>query len=303
MTLSYIVFLSIFVFALLAYSAIESVKRKQPGMNFSVLIPIYHKENAVFFKSALDSIWGGQTLKPNEVVIVRDGPLNDELDRVIEDFSMIAPVREVCLPVNKGLGVALCEGVKACSYPLIARMDSDDIARQDRFEKQIPIFIENPHVDLVGSNIAEFMADFDQFNSYRTLPENHEQIVAFSKRRNPINHMTAVFRKEAVLNAGNYQECKGYEDYYLWARMILNGSLCYNLQENLIFARIGNGMLSRRQGFVFFIEEIKFQHALRVIGFLSRFQYLTNLLLRALPHLFPLWALHLVYKYLLRGKS
>lgn len=272
-------------------------------MNFSVLIPVYQRENAIFFQLALDSIWNTQTLKPSEVVIVKDGPLTEALDDVIECFSRTAPVKIVELPTNKGLGVALSEGVQACTCDVIARMDSDDIARSDRFQKQVSYLIEHPGVDIVGANISEFENDLGRIQSYRVLPEQHEQIVAFSKRRNPMNHMSVVFRKDAVLRAGNYQECKGYEDYFLWARLILNGSRFFNIQENLIFARIGNGMLSRRQGFAYFVEEIKFQRALRRIRFLSWYQYVTNLMLRALPHLFPLWALRILYKYLLRGNA
>jgi glycosyltransferase involved in cell wall biosynthesis len=272
--------------------------KKCSKMEFSVLIPVYYKENAYFFKLALESIWDCQTVKPFEVVIVRDGPLTSDLDKIIDDFSLKAPVVIVDLPVNKGLGIALERGVLACGCDLIARMDSDDIARSDRFEQQLAFFKEHPGVDLVGSSIEEFHSEVGDLMSRRVLPEKSKQIELFSRRRNPCNHMSVMFRKEAVLKAGNYQECRGYEDYYLWSRMILNGCKFHNLQENLIYARIGNGMLSRRQGLVFFTEEIKFQKALHSIGFLSSWQYVTNLMIRAIPHLFPLWALSLVYKFL-----
>lgn len=267
-------------------------------MGFSVLIPVYYKENALFFKSALDSIWNNQSVKPFEVVIVKDGPLTVDLDRVIEDFSVKAPVVIINLPVNKGLGIALKKGVVACSCDLIARMDSDDIARSDRFEKQVNFLMNHPSIDLVGSSIEEFHSVVGDLMSHRVLPESSTQIERFARRRNPINHMSAMFRKDAVLNAGNYQECRGFEDYYLWSRMIMNGCKFHNIQEDLVYARIGNGMLSRRQGLVFFSEEIKFQRALRSIGFLSTWQFITNLLLRAIPHLFPIWALRWVYIFL-----
>lgn len=267
-------------------------------MGFSVLIPVYYKENALFLKTALDSIWDVQTVKPAEIILVKDGPLTAELDRVIEDFSVKAPVRIVDLPVNKGLGIALEVGVNACSCDFIARMDSDDIARSDRFEKQVAFLTKHPDIDLLGSTIEEFHTVVGDFASRRVLPESSEDIERFARRRNPINHMSAMFRKDAVLKAGNYQECRGYEDYYLWSRMIMNGCKFHNIQEDLIHARIGNGMLSRRQGFVFFSEEIKFQKALRSIGFLTKWQFVTNLILRAIPHLFPIWALRVVYKFL-----
>lgn len=267
-------------------------------MGFSVLIPVYYKENALFLKSALDSVWDEQTIKPFEFVIVKDGPLTVELDMVIDDFSAKAPVVIISLPVNKGLGEALEKGVNACSCNLIARMDSDDIAKSDRFEKQVAFLTKNPSIDLVGSSIEEFHSVVGDLESHRILPESSSEIERFARRRNPVNHMSVVFRKNAILKAGNYQTCRGYEDYYLWSRMIMNGCKFHNIQEDLIYARIGNGMLSRRQGLVFFIEEIKFQRALRSIGFLTTWQFVTNLILRAIPHLFPLWALKLVYKFL-----
>lgn len=267
-------------------------------MGFSVLIPVYYKENALFLKSALDSVWDNQTVKPFEFVLIKDGPLTAELDQVIEDFSVKAPVVIIKLPENKGLGIALEKGVRACTCDLIARMDSDDIARSDRFEKQVAFFTKHPGIDLVGSSIEEFHSVVGDLASRRVLPESSKDIERFARRRNPINHMSAMFRKNAVLEAGNYQECRGYEDYYLWSRMIMNGCKFYNIQESLIFARIGNGMLSRRQGIVFFNEEIKFQKSLHSIGFLTTWQFVTNLMMRAIPHLFPLWALKLVYKFL-----
>jgi len=264
-------------------------------MDFSVLIPVYDKENSLYLKDALESIWDFQTLKPKEILIVKDGPLTNDLNQIIENFILKAPVKLIEFSENRGLGYALNIGVQNCSYALIARMDSDDISRSDRFEKQVAFLYENPQFDLVGSNIVEFNANVNDIVSYRRVPEYPEKIKDFSKRRNPINHMSVVFRKEAVLNVGNYIECKGYEDYFLWSRMLMGGSLFYNIQENLINARIGNGMLARRQGFVYFIDELKFQKELYKMGFFSTMVYFTNFFLRALPHLFPLWALKYVY--------
>ncbi|HAQ17689.1 MAG TPA: amylovoran biosynthesis protein AmsE [Prolixibacteraceae bacterium] len=268
------------------------------NLSFSVLLSVYYKEKPEYLSSALESIWKNQTLKPKEIVIVKDGPLSDELDHVIDAFSTIAPIKCVSLDKNYGLGIALAKGLEACSNEIVARMDSDDIAQPDRFEKQVKFLVEHPKYDVVGSNIAEFNQSINDIVSFRKVPEQANEITSFAKRRNPMNHMTIVFRRRAVLDAGNYVPFLGYEDYYLWVRMFRNGSKFYNLQENLVFARIGNDMLVRRQGINFFFQELKLQKEFRRIGFINRFDYMLNLLFRATPRLFPIWGLKYVYKTL-----
>ena len=226
-------------------------------MNFSVLIAVYQKENPDFLKLALESIWFQQTLQPSEIVLVCDGPLTEELNQVIEVFKLSAPLKVCTLNKNSGLGFALSEGLDLCSNEIIARMDSDDISVPDRFEKQIKFMTNHPEIDISGTNIAEFKESTDKICSYRRLPSRFNDIIQFAKRRNPLNHMTVIFRKTAVMNAGNYQPFYGYEDYYLWIRMLQNGSIIGNIPENLVLARIGNRMHSRRQGFKLFRQELK----------------------------------------------
>lgn len=267
---------------------------------FSVLIPVYFKENAIYLEEALKSIWENQSYKPSEIVIVKDGPLSNTLDQVIIDYSKKAPLKIISLDRNYGLGIALAKGLEACSNDIVARMDSDDIAMPDRFEKQVIFLANHPKYDIVGSNIAEFNQSTNDIVSYRKLPEQADKIVLFAKRRNPMNHMTVVFRKTAIFRAGNYVPFPGYEDYYLWVRMILKGSTFYNLQENLIMARVGNDMLARRQGITFFRQELKLQRKFYQIGLLNSYEYLLNILLRTIPRLFPIWGLKYIYKFLRR---
>lgn len=271
---------------------------KTLSTKFSVLLSIYYKETPSYLSLALYSIWENQNQRPSEIVIVKDGSLTEELDQVIDTFSKIAPVKCLSLDKNYGLGIALAKGVEQCTNEIIARMDTDDIAQPDRFEKQVNFLLKHPEYDVVGSNIAEFNQSANDIVSYRKVPEKANEIALFAKRRNPMNHMSVVFRKEAVINAGNYIPFPGYEDYYLWVRMLQNGSKFYNIQENLILARIGNNMLARRQGKEFFMQELKLQKKFYKIGFLNRFDYFLNVLLRATPRLFPISGLKYVYKTL-----
>jgi glycosyltransferase involved in cell wall biosynthesis len=265
---------------------------------FSVLISIYTKENPLFFERAIESIWDKQTLKPDEIVIVKDGPLTKELDLIINNYSQIAPIKCVSLDKNYGLGIALARGVEHCNNEIIARMDTDDIAQPNRFEKQIRFLLENPNYDVVGSNIAEFNLSEEDIVSYRRVPEHSKEILKFAKRRNPMNHMSIVFRKKALLNAGSYVPLYGYEDYFLWVRMLQKGSKFYNIQEDLILARIGNNMLARRQGIKFFKQELNLQKKFYEIGFINKLDMMLNIILRSTPRLFPIWILKIVYKTL-----
>ena len=200
-------------------------------MLFSVLLSLYHKESPLFLRQSLTSIFT-QTLLPIEVVLVEDGPLTDELYAVIKEFTSQHPeLKVISLPTNRGLGKALNEGLKHCSYDLVARMDTDDIAKPDRFEKQLAIFLEHPEIDVVGAWIDEFEGEVSNVLSMRKVPEQHENILRFAKGRCPVNHPVVMFRKSAVLKAGGYKHFPLFEDYYLWVRMLMNGARFYNIPK------------------------------------------------------------------------
>lgn len=267
-------------------------------MRFSLLISVYKNENPIHLSMSINSVWKNQILKPSEIVLVKDGPLTSNLEKAIETFKQNLPLKIISFPKNMGLGYALSEGLNYCEYELVARMDSDDICAPDRFEKQISFMESNSNISLLSSNIAEFHDNPDTISSVRRVPENHEEIRKFAKRRNPMNHMAVMFRKSAVLDAGNYQPFHGYEDYFLWVRMLQKGYKAANLNENLVFARVGNNMIARRQGMKFFKEELRLQKEFLKMGFINRWEWSQNILLRAIPRLMPIFALKLIYKTL-----
>lgn len=267
---------------------------------YSVLISVYHKEDPTFLHMALESVFN-QSNKPDEVILVKDGPLTNDIEGVITKFkNNYNQLKVVGLDKNMGLGVALSEGLKYCTNNLIARMDTDDICNHTRFEKQVSFLMRNPNIDLVGSNITEFTSNYLEPVSERKLPENHEDIVKFGKRRNPINHMTVMFRKEAVEAVNGYIPFMGFEDYYLWVRMIMNGSKLYNIQEDLVYARVGNDMLSRRIGLEYIQSEIKLFHTFLKSGFISMLEFYYILPQRIIIRLLPKRIIELVYKKILR---
>lgn len=269
-------------------------------MKFSVLLSVYFKEKATYLQQCLESIFQ-QTLLPTEVVLVEDGPLTNELNEVIRVYEIKYPeLKIISLSDNQGLGKALNEGLKHCSYDIVARMDSDDIAKPQRFRRQIQVFQEHPELDVVGAWVDEFQGDALNIISIRKLPENHKDICCFAKKRNPVNHPVVAFRKEAVLAAAGYQHFPFFEDYYLWVRMLQKGAKFYNIQESLLYFRFSPAMLQRRGGLKYAIYEYRFLRTMRKIEFISFYQFGKNVLVRFILRILPNSLRSILYKKILR---
>ncbi len=225
--------------------------------SYSVLMSVYYKEKAEYFRESILSMLK-QTVVTDDFVIVCDGPLTKELDAVIEEVQKQYPelFQIIRLKEQQGLGNALCQGISFCKNELIARMDSDDISVPDRCLMQLESF-QKKDIDLCGGNIVEFTTDISDAGVKRQVPKTNEEIRQFAKRRNPFNHPAVMFRKSSVLKAGNYKDCLGFEDYYLWARMLGCGGKGYNIQETLVYMRTGEGMYERRGGFGYAVKGIK----------------------------------------------
>lgn len=269
-------------------------------IKFSVLMSVYFKESPSYLEAALSSIFT-QTVMPDEVVLVEDGPLTSELDETINKFEQEYPtiLKLVKFETNRGLGQALHDGLLECSNEIVFRMDTDDIAHKDRFEKQLKIFREK-EVDVVGSNITEFDETMTNITSHRIVPEHDEDIKKMAKSRNPINHMTIAFKKQAVIDSGNYLDMMYFEDYYLWVRMMSKGYTFYNIQEELIDVRGGNDMIKRRGGKKYIKPIINFEKAILKLGYISKFEFLKNVIQRVIVSLIPNSFRFLVYKKILR---
>lgn len=216
---------------------------------YSVLMSVYKNDDADFLKIALESIYDKQTRKPDEVVIVFDGPLKDPLYHVLDEFQKGREdvVKYYPQEINRGLGEALRIGSDLCTGDYILRMDSDDISSPDRFDKQIAFVEAHPEIDVVGTDIAEFNKDpFIEEMRTRVCPANHDDIVRMCKKRNPMNHVTTCIKKTALMKAGGYQTLLLLEDYLLWINMICAGCKLANINESLVYVRVGNGFNSKR---------------------------------------------------------
>ena len=253
----------------------------QREADFSVLMSLYIKEKAEYFDACMQSILR-QTVLPREILIVKDGPVSPETEAVLEKYVSEDPGRYTVISYlpNRGLGYALSRGVEACRYELIARMDTDDIAREDRFEKQLSMFEADPELDICGSNIDEFEEDPSVIAARRNVPLTDGEIRRYQRRRDAFNHMTVMYKRSSVLAAGNYQTCMLMEDTYLWVRMLQNGVKCANIGEPLVFARIGNEMYERRGGFSYFLKYRQGRKKVYETGYITFWDYFYTLLVQ-----------------------
>lgn len=271
-------------------------------MKFSVLISVYNKENPLFFDQALKSTLIEQSVIPNEVVIMKDGALTIELDKVIDKYKLNFPeiIKVIPLEENVGLGIALSIGLPRCKNNLVARMDSDDINRENRFEEQLKYFEKNPDVDVLGAYISEFYDNLNVTESVRKVPLESQEIIKLAKKRNPMNHVTVMFKKEKVLKAGNYRDFKLMEDYFLWIRMIENGAEFRNIEKSLVDVRIGKDMFKRRSNPDQWESSKKLQRIMLDKRFINKLEYITNLLVMAIFMYMPIGLKGYIYKHLLR---
>lgn len=267
---------------------------------FSVLMSVYKREQGEYLKEALRSIFQ-QTVPPSEVVLVKDGPLTDELENVIADFvKRYDTLKVIALSENRGLGNALNVGLDACTNDLVARMDSDDLSLSDRFETQLRAFETDPEVSVVGGWITEFEENPDQIITYRKVPESDSELKNFFTSRNPLNHVTVMFRKKDVQEAGGYQHFHLFEDYWLWARMIKNGVKFHNVQKVLVNVRGGAAMAARRGGWKYVKSAVKFQWRIWKMGLISVGQLLKNIFIRFCVYMMPNELRSWIYKNILR---
>lgn len=268
---------------------------------YSVLMSVYHKENPTWFDESIKSMFE-QTIKPSEFVLVEDGPLTKELYGVVEKYKTKYPkeFKVVAIEKNVGLGPALKKGVEECSNEYIARMDSDDFSMPKRIEKEFEIFEKYPDIGMVGTNVSEFIDSIDNVVCYVILPETNEDIIKFSKSRNPFRHPSVMFKKSAVVNAGNYREYYLCEDYDMWLRMIRNNCNCYNIQENLVYMRISDDFYKRRGGIKYLKSINKFKKEQMTLGYFTKMEYLKSIIPHAIVCLMPNFMRDLIYKKLLR---
>jgi Glycosyltransferases, probably involved in cell wall biogenesis len=253
----------------------------------SLLLPVWAGDQPDFLTEAFRSTVDAQTRRPDQVVIVRDGPVGDLLAARIAELvaSSPVPVDVVVLERNVGLGPALDAGLTACSHDVVARMDADDISLPHRFAVQMPIMESG--VDIVGSGLLEFGAHPDDVVGTRTPPTDPADIRARARFADPFNHPTVVYRRSLVRSVGGYTDFALMEDYLLWAKMIVAGARVANVAEPLVKYRVGAGAYARRGGCGQLRAELAVQRRFRSLGFTTRAQFVRNVIVRGGYRLVP----------------
>ena len=240
---------------------------------------VYKNDNPEWFIVAVDSILQ-QTLKPDEVVLVVDGPISEELNEAIRQYESLDCFHVIRFDENQGHGKARNAGLNACSNELVAIMDSDDISLPERFEKQISFFTEDNSLDIVGGNITEFIDSPVNIIGKRSVPIDDSSIKKYMKKRCPMNLVSVMFKKTSVEKTGGFIDWYCEEDYYLWLRMAQMNMKFANCNEVLVNVRVGKEMYSRRGGWRYFKSEARLQRYMlknKIIGFGT---YCSNLVKR-----------------------
>lgn len=179
-------------------------------------------------------------------------------------------------------------------------MDSDDIAKPERFAKQFQYLKQHPETALLGTWITEFSKDENKPDTLTELPCTHKEILKYAKKRNPFRHMTMVLKKEAVIKAGNYRDFLWFEDYDMWVRMLQKGYIAANIPEYLVNVRADEEMFARRGGWQYLKQDYRFQKFLLKTGFITSAEFLMNIVIRTIVRLMPDAVRSWIYKKFLR---
>ena len=221
-------------------------------MMISVLMSVYKSEKGACLQRALQSVWDDQTRKPDQIVLVVDGPVPEELELIVDSLQMkvnasgTATMTVVKLPVNGGLTKALNVGLQHVTSDLVARMDSDDIAAPNRFELQERFLEEHPEIDIVGGSMQEFDDEHECLN-VRHYPQTHEEACKYIVKACPLAHPAVMMRKRMFDEGLKYDErYRMSQDIKLWYDAILAGYKIANLPDVCLYFRQQGDVFRRR---------------------------------------------------------
>ena len=248
---------------------------------------LYRETQVDELRATLNSIVE-QTVPTNELIVVLDGPVSAEIRLTLLEFSGLLPIRIQPLPVNCGLGSALAKGLSCCSYDWIFRIDSDDVYPANRFALQIEYAKRNPNTKVLGGYLNEIYNSGREISTRtRFVPLDSRAVGRYAKWRNPLNHQTVFFNKKTVLLVGGYQDMPFFEDYYLWARLLVAGYRIENLNHVLAQTSVHDEYFRRRGGSAYTRHELRFLKSLVECGFISRLHgaivFAGRLIVRILP--------------------
>lgn len=271
---------------------------------YSVLMSVYHKEKPDYLIECIESMLS-QTVKPEQMVLVKDGPLTTELDKVIDNYQSKYPnlFTVVSLETNHGLGLALNEGLKQCRNNLVARMDTDDISLPERCELQLKEFEVDPELSICGTLIDEFQTTPDNLITTRVVPQENKDLIKFSRRRSPFNHMSVMYKRDDVLSCeGGYHDILRKEDIDLFVRMLNSGFKGLNIQKSLVYARTDENHYRRRKTWINCKSYILVIYNFWKKGYSSTIDLIYVTTSQLVMFLSPIWLLEIISNRILRRK-
>ncbi|MEZ9522411.1 glycosyltransferase [Vibrio splendidus] len=268
-------------------------------MLFSVLLSVYSKEDPKYLNDSLESIYDKQSLKPTEIILVKDGLLPSKLNQVIEHWQCKLGKLFITIQLehNVGLAKALNVGLEKCSHELVARMDTDDISTPTRFEKQVAFMLENKHIVASSGEVLEFDINMARQIGIRSLPCNNNDLVKFCRFRSPLSHPAVIFRRSRITAAGGYPNFSNSQDWALWSLLISRGEAIANIDSTLVHMRTDSSLLERR-GIKYYKNELKIFRFQRDIGISRRRDFFFNVVSKGILRSSPSAVKKLAYKNL-----
>ncbi|MCM1440123.1 MAG: glycosyltransferase [Roseburia sp.] len=264
---------------------------------------VYKSEQANLLDRALHSIWMDQTLKPDQIILIEDGPLGNELHNVINEWKKNLPgIMDIIVnPENLGLTKSLNRGIPLAKGEYIARMDSDDISTPERFEKQVAYLEANPEISALSGNV-EIYDERGSFLYTKKFPLTHQECYKRISKGSPLSHPCVMIRKKVFEDGIRYNEkYRTSQDIALWFDMLANGCKIANLDIPLLKFEYDQNMYKRRSHekakneFEIYVKGIKKLYGL----FTWRYAYpIARYIFRSLPQPF----IKLIYNSQLKNK-
>lgn len=221
----------------------------------SLLIPVYNGEE--YLESTLQSAIEKPQGCTFEIVVVDDGS-TDGTGKILQRAASRAeekgiPLKILTLEFNKGLIHALMEGIKLCSFDLIARLDADDLLEDHRLSRQKAFLEHNREIHVVGSQAVQIDGSGELVPRLIKGIPTHPVLVAWEMHfRCCILHPSVMYRRSVVEECGSYasssESASAVEDYHLWFRALSKHPFSIaNLPDVLIRLRRHEASKSSRE--------------------------------------------------------
>ena len=252
--------------------------------SFTVLMCTYFRDDPYLLEKSIESVFLN-SIKPNYFILTIDGPIPSLNQKIIKKITKKYPIELNIISKNVGLANALNHALSLVKTEWVARADSDDINLHERFKKQLELI--NKNFDVIGCNILEIDPKRIMAKLTKKIPLTDKEIKKYLKFRNPINHMTVLYKTKIVKDVGGYPNIHLREDYALWAKLANKGAIFHNIDEILVHVNGGENIYKRRGGFKNALAESKLQFLLFKLQIKPLFLAIFHLFIRAFFLLLP----------------